>query len=154
MQRPFTNVLLMYSFYNIVAVVISKAFLKQTPDIVQSNAWVVLAGVLASYIWFGPTRIWRFYSEYISKRIPLPLYVIVDFLCHLIPVWVVALPQSVSATLFAYFIMLAWYLSVRDHICQIYIKDVTKHEYDQIVAIAVPLILAILHIVTAKNRQK
>lgn len=135
----------MYSFYNVVLVLASRAM--PVHEVVQANAWIVVFGVLVAHVYVGPHEVWGAYAEYIGRHAQAYNYVLIDLVFHALPAFIVGAPKQGIPLVLAYACMLVWYNIVREQMQSIYMTNVSKKQYDIMVYVGIPMCILLYYVV-------
>jgi hypothetical protein len=117
-------------------------------DYVRATSFLVFAGWLLVFVVYGYGIIAQFYEKHVGRRLPLPVIVGVDFVCHVLPVVVLGLPKTPVAMLCGVATTLIWYMAVRNQIHVMYYLPEEHLVYRDFFAVGGSLWLAALKVLT------
>jgi hypothetical protein len=156
----------MYTNLNLVFVLLFRWLPENIKDIVRASTFLIL--VVVSSIWFSGDLV-RTYGEladsFISGQsvhsVALPRVVRIgiaaagDILLHVVPVFVIGLPQMGRSFLIAFGLLSTWYATARRHIHAIYAPSIQGKKADRgmMVAGIVSLGSYLIHKSTKESEQ-
>jgi hypothetical protein len=111
-------------------------------DIVAAIAILIAISVSLYYLKFGFNVMTRFYSRLFGFEFPIILTLFFECVVHYIPPLLLGFPSNPWSFVFAYVIICAWYILVRDDINIIYDNDL-KAFVDKTVITLLPLCLTL-----------
>jgi len=131
----------MYTNLNLVFVLLFHWLPENIKDIVRASTLLIL--VVVSTIWFSGDLV-RTYGELADSfgRFALPRVVRIgiaatgDILLHVVPVFLIGLPQMGRSFLIAFGLLLSWYATARRHIHSIYAPSIQGKKADRGMMIA------------------
>jgi hypothetical protein len=137
----------MYTNLNLIFVLLIRWLPESVQDVVRASTFLIL--VVVSTIWFSGDLV-RTYGELVdsfinmqsARRFALPRVVRIgiaamgDILLHVVPVFVIGLPQMGRSFLIAFGILSTWYATARRHIHAIYAPIIQGKKADRGIMIA------------------
>jgi len=119
----------MYTNLNLCALAVYKWMPEQLKDIIRASTLLILIVVASTWITGDVNTIYTelfdsFTSCMISAEWKHAIVFAADVLLHVVPVFVVGLPQTRMSLLIGSGLLLTWYSIVRERICQIYSPSV------------------------------
>ena len=129
-MEPLQRLSLMYANINLVFVFFFHWMPAGLHDIIRASSLLVL--VMVSTIWFSGDLFGVYVNLYnsfgtrldVSSMTKAVTMFCVDMLQHVAPVLYLGLPQSPTSLVFAYGLILTWYLAIKEKIGQIYIPTI------------------------------
>ena len=126
----------MYTNLNLVFVLFFHWLPEYMQDIVRASTLLIL--VVVSTLWISGDLI-QTYEELVDSfgRFSLPRVVRIgivalgDFLLHVVPVFLIGLPNEGRSFLIAFGILLIWYATARSHIHAIYAPSIQGKKADR-----------------------
>ena len=121
----------MYTIINVCFVIVHHWFPDWIQDIIRASTILIIV-VVATSVWFSG-KIETIYGELFDSFVPhstlshnakMAITAAGDALFHIVPLYVMGMPQTESSFIWAYGIMLAWYFAARDNIKEIYSPSV------------------------------
>ena len=135
----------MYTNLNLVFVLLFHWLPENIKDIVRASTLLIL--VVVSTIWFSGDLV-RTYGELVDSFIKthsvqsMPRVVRIgiaatgDILLHVVPVFLIGLPQMGRSFLIAFGLLLSWYATARRHIHAIYAPSIQGAKADRGIMVA------------------
>lgn len=113
----------MYSVYQIGLVIIYLLFKDTLPqlfkDYVRAASLIVAIGWVTLYFYVGPNEIEKFYRHKFPF-IPRQLIYLIDITIHILPIFIVGLPESYISYSYTFAVILIWYIFVRPIVQKVY----------------------------------
>ena len=131
----------MYTNLNLVFVLLFRWLPEDVQDVVRASTFLIL--VVVSTLWFSGDLI-RTYGELVDSfgRFALPRVVRIgivalgDFLLHVVPVFLIGLPNQGRSFLIAFGLLSTWYATARRHIHAIYAPSIQGKKADRGILVA------------------
>jgi len=134
----------MYTNLNLIFVLLFRWLPESVQDVVRASTFLIL--VVVSTIWFSGDLV-RTYGELVDSfisvhRFALPHMVRIgiaatgDILLHVVPVFLIGLPQMGRSFLIAFGLLSTWYATARRHIHAIYAPSIQGKKADRGILVA------------------
>lgn len=128
----------MFTNINLIFVLLFPYFNNTFQDIIRASTFLILVAII--FVWLSGKAIFIYEKLYNSFEIApsvshsnkLIIMFVLDIILHLVPFLILGFPHHGVSFLFAYGILLAWYVLVRDWIGSIYVPDLS---YDSTMAL-------------------
>ena len=117
----------MFTNINLIFVLFFSYLNETFQDIVRATTFLILTAIVLIWMTGNVLSIYeKLYNSFefapsVSLTKKYAIMFILDIILHLVPLLIIGIPQHGVSFLFAYGIMMIWYLLVRDHIGSIYI---------------------------------
>lgn len=139
------------STYNVIIVIICLVFKLYLHEYLIDVARAIALLVFIASFYFQLVYDVRSLSDIFSVRLDDPTFVewtiitTVNAVWHAAPLFLIGLPKRPSSMLFAWAIVLIWYVCIRNKVQDVYTHMVTVQEYDVIMFGIVPTFSALVY---------
>ena len=122
-------------------------------DTIAAIAIVIALAVGFYYVQYGVVGAQKFYGGLLGVDPPLPFTVLFDVFVHFLPPFLLGLPRNPIAFVWAYLVILAWYVIIRNDFIRIYEECPCADFVDKAIFTTLPLVLAIFALITQGMRS-
>lgn len=111
-----------YTYFNLILFVLTLIIrFPKFREFVTSSSVFVFIGWALVIIFYGYNQVIKFYRLHLNDScMRIPLIVLIDFICHVLPVIVLGFPHDPIMFAAAACTVIVWYILVRHHIPKMY----------------------------------
>jgi hypothetical protein len=119
----------MYTVINLCFVIAHRAMPEWAQDIIRASTLLILVTVVSFWCSGNISSIYidlfdSFFKTTLSDTTKILIIAMIDIIIHIVPLLIMGMPHTPSSFIWAYGIMLVWYITVRNHIDKIYVPGV------------------------------